>query len=515
VSDLSVWLRAAEVEARRRAALQTVAERPAWSLESYAAGHDHQLAAMRDRSNWIHLLCDRQSGKTWADLGVLLDNALAQPNSINVFLGLVSTGLTLSVWPKWQQLLDKHGIDRRDRADEKMTTFPNGAIVAFGGTDDLKNVRKYLGNRLDNAVFIVDECQDQSTAVLSYILDVLLDPMCTLTTRVILSGVLPDLPFGLFLDLATLDEDSQTGGTPASRKWSHHSWGRLDNVHTPEAAARLAQLEAEKGVNHPQLMRDWKGVKRVWSTAGTGYHYLRVRNGYVPEVPAWLEAERVKLESLGVPIASLMAAVPHAGIAHVSAAIDPGGRDRTSLVANGWGTASSKVQELFEWSTPRNSIAKLSHIGYVAGIVQRIFAPAWWFWDGPGSLEIDTFARDYGIPTIKAAKKVDRDGQVRRVNDLLEDARYEVMIGGAVEEDMLKAAWDKDLLARGIREWSRAWHPDPAESARYTLAPYWDSFVPTDPRSRNERERAAFMADAPDDADRLPPDPLAEVLGWR
>src|SRR4051812_6601552 len=76
--------------------------RARWSLETFAAGHQPQLAAMTDRSNWLHLMCDRQSGKTWADLGILLDNALAHRNSVNVFLGLVSTGLTLSVWPKWQ-----------------------------------------------------------------------------------------------------------------------------------------------------------------------------------------------------------------------------------------------------------------------------------------------------------------------------------------------------------------------------------------------------------------------------
>lgn len=469
--------KAVEREIKRRAVSEAAA-RPPWSLDAFAAGHTHQLAAMSDRANWLHFLCDRQSGKTWADLGILLDNALANPNSVNVFLGLVSTGLTLSVWPKWQQLLDRFGIVRRDRMDEKMTTLPNGAIIAFGGTDDLKNIRKYLGNRLDRCVFIIDECQDQSTAVLTYILDVLLDPMCTPSTRVILSGVLPDLPFGLFLDLATRDVESQTGGAPASTKWSHHSWGRLDNVHTPEAAERLAQLELEKGVNHPQLMRDWKRVKRVWSATMTGYHYSRVRNGYVPEVPAWLEAERVQLEALGVPIASLMAAKPRPGVDRVSVAIDPGGRDRTSLVATGWGTQSHKIQELFEWSTPRNSIAKMSHVGYVARIVQRFYGPLWWHWDAPGALEIDTWAIDYGIAAIKAAKKADRDGQVRRVNDLLDESRLEIMIGGAVEEDMLKAAWDKDALTRGVREWSRAWHPDPAESARYSIAPYWDAFEP-------------------------------------
>lgn len=433
---------------------------------------------MRDRSNWLHFLCDRQSGKTWADLGILLDNALAQPNSINVFLGLVSTGLTLSVWPKWIALLERFGVEARSIQDEKLTRFPNGAIVAFGGTDDLKNVRKYLGNRLDGCVFIIDECQDQPSSVLTYILDVLLDPMCTPTTRVILSGVLPDFPFGLFLDLATFDDESKTGGAPASLKWSHHSWGRLDNVHTPEAAERLAQLKAEKGENHPQLLRDWCGVRRVWSAVATGYHYSRARNGYVPTVPDWLAGERMALEIIGVPIASLMAALARPGIEFVSMAIDPGGRDRTSLVVNGWGRTVRKVQHLFEWCTPRNSIAKLSHIEAVAKIAWARYTATWCFWDAPGDLEIDTWTLDTGMPAAKAAKKSDFDGQVRRVNGLLEDAQYDVMIGSAVEEDMLKSAWDKDALARGKRAWSRTWHPDPAESARYSLAPYWDSYAP-------------------------------------
>ena len=485
---------------------------PRWSLEHYAGGHEHQLAAMRDRSNWLHFLCDRQSGKTWADLGILLDNALEQPNSVNVFLGLVSTGLTLSVWPKWQALLDRYGIQRRDRQDEKITTFPNGAIVAFGGTDDLKNVRKYLGNRLHNSVFIIDEAQDQSTAVLGYILDVLLDPMCTPTTRVILSGVLPDLPFGLFLDLATYDEASKTGGTPASKKWSHHSWGRLDNVHTPEAAKRLEELKAEKGENNPQLLRDWGRVQRVWTTIATGYHYSRARNGYRPELADWLPALREKLEEMEVPIASLLAAVPHAGVKYVSVAIDPGGRDRTSVVATGWGDRTHKVQHLFEWATPRNSLAKMSHIRAVMEAVQTHYSPAWRYWDAPGKLEIDTWGADSGIPVVKAANKADKDGQVRRVNDLLEEGRFDIMIGSAVEEDMTKASWDKDALLRGKKEWSSAWHPDPAESARYSLAPYWDSFEARDTRTPQERDRAAFMADA--EPEELSRDPIDGVLGW-
>jgi hypothetical protein len=518
VSDLSVWLRAAEVEARRRAALmqaEAVALAP-WSLDRFCGGHAEQLEFVRDRSPWIHVMCARQSGKSRGALGLLLDNALSNPGSTNVFLGLTAKGVRTSQWfPAWQPLLEQYGITASSNETEMVTTFPNRARVIFGGTDDLRHVKTYLGNRLDGCVFILDEAQDQPDGVLRYILGTLLPPMLTPTSRVILSGVLPDVEVGYFYELAADRPLAETPLLKQSKGWSHHEWGRAANVHTPEAMEQLRVYMAQHGLTEddPQIARDWF-MRRRWRADATGYHYDRGRNGYYPRVPEWLGAERAKLEALGVPIDSLMAAEPNEGVLLVSAAIDPGGRDRTSLEVTGWGPRSRKVQHLFEWSTPRNSLAQLSHVGLLYDIVQQHYSPAWWQWDAPGKLEIDTFGRDHGAPTIKAANKVDMPGQVRRCNDLLEQARFDVMIGSALEVDYQRSVWDKDARAKGMWRWASAWHPDPAESARYTLSPYWDSFETRDPRTRTEREREAFMSDGPEDADKLPPDPLSEALGW-
>lgn len=505
VTELERWLRAAEQVARERAAAahaDQVATKP-WSLESFCGAHGPQLAFCRDRANWIHVMCARQSGKSRGCLGMLLDNALANPGSTNVFLGLTAKGVNASQWfPAWLPLLETYGVQCSNNETKMITTFPNRARVLFGGTDDLAHVRTYLGNRLDASVFVLDECQDQPDQILRYILGTLLDPMLTPTSRVVVAGVLPDLEVGYFLELA------------AAQGWSHHEWGRFANVHTPEAREQLQRMMQVKGLTEedPQIARDWF-MRRVWRADATGYHYERGRNGYFPRVPEWLEAERVRLEAIGVPIESLMAALPNEGVVHVSAAIDPGGRDRTSVEVTGWGDKSNKVQHLFEWSTPRNSVAKMSHIREVSGIVNRHYFPGWWQWDAPGLLEIDTWARDSGIPAIKAANKVDMPGQVRRNNDLLEEARFDVMIGSALEADYQRARWDKDARAKGLWKWSSAWHPDPAESCRYTLSPYWDSFKPVDPRTRAQREHEAFHSDV-EDPDALPADPLSEALGW-
>ncbi|HEY6854061.1 MAG TPA: hypothetical protein VI139_07435, partial [Gemmatimonadales bacterium] len=213
----------AEREAQRR---KRDEPKERFSLEALAGEHAPQLAAMRDLANWIHLMCARQSGKTWADLGILLDNGIARPNSIGLFLGLKGTGVRIAAWTVWRRLCERFSIDAVHNETEMRTTFPNGARVMFAGTDDLTNIKKYLGNRLDGGVVIIDESQDQPDAVLRYLLKTLLPPMCTPTTRVILSGVLPDVPAGYFYELAADKPLAEAPELAQSKGWSHHEWGR-------------------------------------------------------------------------------------------------------------------------------------------------------------------------------------------------------------------------------------------------------------------------------------------------
>lgn len=461
--------------------------RAQWSLEAYAAGHARQLAAMHDRSNWLHFLCDRQSGKTWADLGILLDNALKCPNSVNVFLGLVSTGLTLSVWPKWQALLDRFGIEHRSRQDEKITTLPNGAIIAFGGTDDLQNVKKYLGNRLHNCVFIIDEAQDQKSSVLKYLLDVLLEPMCTPTTRVILSGVLPDLPVGHFLSLAEYDPASKTGGGKGHEKWSHHSWGRLDNVHTPEAAERLRQLEAEKGADDPQLMRDWKGVQRVWDASMTAYRYSAARDAYDWTPAPWATPEMLApgrlLAALPIVKHPTDPASPPITLDRFAIGLDPAATaDRFAIVLWGWHSRERiGLWQVAEWVTQRgaNSLesqyvevlkvlkARYSQFGHVGRIIRDA---------GSARTTNDLLRASHGIviePAIKGPGSL--RARVDRLADLLGTGHGHIMAGGELENDLKLAKWDVKAREEGRWEFDASHHPDVADAGTYGAVAFYEA----------------------------------------
>ncbi|HEX3220591.1 MAG TPA: hypothetical protein VHU77_11360 [Candidatus Limnocylindria bacterium] len=473
------------------AELAARALRKRWDPRAFAGQHEPQYGFITDRSPFSHAQCARQSGKTWGDDFILGQNADEHPRSAGLFLGLKGTGVRVSNWvPTWKQgLCEMHGIPSDWHNETSMvTTWPNGSRVMFGGTDDLSNVRKFLGNSLRNyGIVIIDEAQDQPPQVLRYILNTLLPPMLGPKSRIILSGVLPDVPAGPFYDLA---HPGGLGGAKCTcTGWRHHEWGRAANIHTPEAMEQLAKYMRDHGLTEddPQIQRDWF-MKRVWDTSATAYRYRQELNGYKAETPDWFK--HVDWEH-----GKARAAVPHDGIDQFTIGIDPGGGDRTSIVVWGWGEHTHEIQHVFEWVTPRDTPVPLSEIASTLAIAVEHYPTDNIFWDpGSGSLEIDTFGTDYGIPLVRAATKTDFPGQVRRNNDLLTKGYLKVIIGSALEEDYQRARFDTEARAKGTWRWSSQWHPDPSEAGRYGLQGYYNAYVePPKPVPVELAKRAAMI----------------------
>jgi hypothetical protein len=508
---------------------------PRFSLEEFCGSHAEQYAFCTDRAPFIHTMCARQSGKTWGDDAILYDNARSYPRSLNVLLHLTGPAVRLANWvPIWKQgLCERYGAadgltDRSHNEGMMLTTFPNESRVLFGGTDDLKHVKNFLGNRLANGVVIIEEAQDQPLHVVDYILNVMLPPMLTPTTRVIMSGVLPDMPVGRFLDLSSYDPESKTGGKGPG--WSHHEWARAANIHTPEAMAQLQAYLKLHGIpiDHPQIQRDWF-KRRIWDMTVGAYRYLPARNGYQPVIPKWLEevyaahqaeAENAHRFMYAHPIRGdekdgarfgLMAAMPNPGVRHFSFALDPGATtDRASVQGWGWGDQSREAQHVFDWTTPRKAGLSTGQMFAVMSIAQRVYgaiaqqsggAMSWRYDAGSSQNTIDNLMRDYGIPLVLAAKKADLKGQVDRNNDLLEQGRAKVMIGSALEQDYQRARFDPDARARASYRWGSAWHPDASEAGRYALQDYFDAYVappekPTDPIEIHRAEVRQMLEEA-------------------
>ena len=477
---------------------------PRFTLENFCGKHARQLAFTTDRAHRIHVMCARQSGKSQGDDAILMDAGLFRPHSTNVILGLNGPHIRMQNWePIWKRLFDRFGgLDSDWRNEQRMvTTFPNAARVIMSGTDDSKHIKNVLGGRIDNGVFIIDECQDQAT--LDELLDSILPPMMGVNARLILSGVFPEVPVGRFWrESGWVERDGKWVQDKGFHGWSHHNWGRLDNIHTPDAAEALQRYLTDSGktLDDPQIQRDWFGIP-CFDPEATAYRYNQARNGYVPEMPDWLRiiygsgrdergkeikyAHEMRLDKDGSRY-GFMAAKPHEGVDTFGIALDPGSNsDRASIQAWGWGQRYRGVQHVIDWTSQRKARLSTGDMFAVLGLVYRallrigngssVCEPR--YDAGSSQNTIDNLQNDYGIPVVHAAKKSDLIGQVNRNNDLLTDGRAKVMIGSALEQDYLRARWDKAALERGQRKWAGGWHPDSSEGGRYALQDFFDGYV--------------------------------------
>ena len=377
-----------------------------------------------------------------------------------------------------------------------------------GGTTvynlEVEGAHTYFANGV-----LVHNCQDQG-AVLDELLDSILPPMMGMGARLILSGVIPEVPAGRFWRESGWVE---RGGVYVQEKngWSTHNWGRLANVHTPDARQVLDRYLTDTGLTEddPQIQRDWFG-RPAFDPAATAYRYLPSRNGYTPVIPDWLaNVYGAQVDEKGRQIVyahpmqidkddgvrfGMLASTPLPGNRTFSFAIDPGSdSDRCAIEGWAWGPSSREVQHVFEWSTPRGQKLSTGQIFVVAGVVQRVFGQlggiiSWRYDAGSSQNTIDNLLNDYKIPLVLAAKKADLKGQVDRNNDLLTQGRAKAMIGSALEQDYQRARWDKGALANGGRRWAGAWHPDPSEAARYALQDYFDAYREPPPKSIFDNE---------------------------
>lgn len=483
---------------------------PRFSLENFCGKHVKQLAFAKDRHHRKHVMCARQVGKSYADDGILLDAGLTLPQSTNIILGINGPQIRNNNWePIWKRQFDKFsGLDGASSNETRMvTTFPNGARVFFGGVDDARHIKNLLGGRVERGVVIIDESQDAGP-MLDELLDSILPPMLGAGAQLILSGVFPEVPAGRFWrESGWHERDGQWTQDVGFHGWSHHNWGRRDNVFTPDAWALLERYLEETGLsmNDPQIIRDWMGLPS-FDPEATAYRYLKSRNGYDPVTPEWLRMiygqakDGVAVDERGKEIKyahemridkdggryGMMAAIPHEGVNIFGGALDPGSNsDRASIQFWGWGERYRGVQHVFDWTSQRRARLSTGDMFAVLGLAYRMLLKVG---DGAGACNprydagssqntIDNLQGDYGIPLVLAAKKSDLIGQINRNNDLLTDGRAKVMIGSALEQDYTRARWDKAALERGQRVWARAWHPDSSEAGRYGLQDYYEAAV--------------------------------------
>jgi hypothetical protein len=477
------------------------------SLEEIANGHGPQLEFMQraaeldDKGTFLNkriiAQCSRRAAKTTGICGLMAIDA-SERNGYQIYFGLNKSAVRTAIWERvWRPICDKHFKGKCVHLDGSMITrFATGAVVAFTGTDDVGHIGNYLGSGLRRVV--VDEAQEQRQSVLIPLIRRILPPaLVDVGGQMILAGTIAEVPAGIFYDIWMTGEG-----------WLKRNWNMFQNPHMTDQMERLEEeLRSSKQlITDPLIRREWFG-EFIFDASVTAYKYNVTRNGYTPEEPEWLEKflkkhdgdpyfehiHRTQRPNDGTARYGLMAAKPFPGIDTFSCAIDPGSRDRFSIVVNGWGSGTPQVQQVFEFSSKRKAHLNWSHLDPMRRLIEKVYGPVFWFYDAGGSkVVLDSFIGDTGLPALLPAAKSGLRGQVERVSDLLILSLYKVMIGSAMEEDFQKTRWDPDARAKLQWKWASTWHPDPAETSRYSLGAYFDVFEPpAEPKDREQTEREA------------------------
>lgn len=415
--------------------------------EELTAGHGPQLDALltllRSPERFHCWICSRRAGKTEAIVYALLLTALGQDNRSCIYTALTRGQAKESVWrTKWIPLLDRLEIKRKDNLTNQQTIFENGSSVVFGGLDDRKHIQTFLGSDIE--LFVCDESQSASSSLLRELFEVILAPALSDrgSGRFLFSGTIPQVAAGYFYDAAI------------SGRWTVKRWNRFQNPHLVRQQEALEQTLRVSGLSRtdPIILRDWDG-EMVFDPLATAFRYSREKNGYEGSPPTFLDRFAI--------------------------GIDPGTRDRTAIELWGWSARTRDVWHVDEWVTERNAGTTWSEIAeHLARFKKEcrgfLYPPRF---DGGGSqMTVDTFGRDYGIPIVQAAQKIDLPGQVARFADLLGQRRAKIRIGSALEKDLQDARWDGDARQEGRYRWTSDCHPDAADAARYGLQVYVDHF---------------------------------------
>jgi len=428
----------------------------------------------------IDALAGRQSGKSHGGALAVCLIAADAPNVNLVYVTSTYASCKRMAFLPAVEHNRVHALGAEPNYSEMTLSFPNGTRVYFMGADTDRLIDRLRG--IPNLVLvIIDEAGIYGSDRL----------------RVMIEAVRPGLrPMAGTLCVMGTPSLAGRSGTwfdiTENPHFQHHRMDYRDNDRVPSFAAVESLIDDELAAMG--LTRASAYFKREYlaqfdvDLSETTFRYSRDVAGYEGDAPGWLTM--------------------------FSVGIDPGTRDRTAIQVWGWGDRERTVYQIYEWVTERNAGTTWAQIGAELGRIRERWNPMAWYYDAGGSkMTLDLFARDYGIPIVKAAVKSDLPGQVARFADLLAKGQAKIRIGSALESDLQRAQWDRDARLQGRYSWSAICHPDAADAARYGLQAYWDAFVERDPRSRAEREREAFHAEQSDE-DFQQPDPLSSALGW-
>ena len=171
--------------------------------------------------------CTRRAGKSVGMAIELLETAINEPNTRQLYMALSLDSAKEIIWDVLIDLLDKNFVDYHANAVKGILQLDNGSkIRLFGADASYKEMRKILGQKLRRVV--IDEAGSFTIDMSKMIYQVIMPALADLEGDIILAGTCEKIP-NTFFEKVT--EKVEPG-------WSVHKWTAYDNPHMKEQWTR-------------------------------------------------------------------------------------------------------------------------------------------------------------------------------------------------------------------------------------------------------------------------------------
>lgn len=205
-----------------------------------------QVKFILDPSSQKALFCTRRSAKSFTAGLYLIYEALRNPGSNCLFIGLTRQSAKAIIWKDILSVINtKYNLGAQSNQTDLMMTFPNGSVIAVTGVDvDEEEMNKLLGRKY--RLVCIDEASmytiDLHNLVYGVLGPAVVDPNARGESGTIcLMGTASNFPRGLFYDITTGREQG----------WSLHRWTAHDN---PYVARQWSETLEKIKTNRPLYM---------------------------------------------------------------------------------------------------------------------------------------------------------------------------------------------------------------------------------------------------------------------
>lgn len=418
-----------------------------------------QAVLEADRSDRLAVRSPRQTGKSTGIMLVVAIRSFETPLSEWVVICITRKSAKSIYWEPLKRLNEQLELGIEFHNQDLEAKFPNGSIIRFMGADNISEIEKLRGYRLNGVV--IDESKSYPVLLLDELVFEVLEPaLMAKSGQLILIGTPGDSLRGTFY-LATCDTPvlfpGPDGVTPERQsnclhgtvpvypaKWSFHRWTLPDNTtvfkdgkgghYTMWDKAQEVMRQNGWTRQTPQAAREYFGD---WVPADDKrvYRYRPALHDYDPRPDANSVKRHVRWGLPDLP-----------GEWKTVISVDLGTRDGTGVVVWGWNVHTDQLWELYSDKRKAQEGERLP-IRAIAEWYRELeaqYGPFEGWPSDPGGLATmvhDELAEQYHV-YLEPAEKHEKNDAIEIMNNDFDSGRIHLRRNSMLSDELDRARWD-------------------------------------------------------------------------